>query len=544
MRCRRPPIRWSAVVFAVVGAWCAANSATAAPSWTHIASGLASPVEVAHAGDGSTRLFIAEQGGQIRLIKAGVLQPRPFLDLGGLTVKDSERGLLGIAFHPRYASNRQFYVNYTRAADGATVVARYEASSTDPDVANPASATVVLTIAQPYWNHNGGALKFGPDGHLYIGTGDGGATNDPEGRAQDVNSLLGKILRIDVDHGAPYAIPAGNPFAQGGGRPEIFAVGVRNPWRMSFDRATGDLWFGDVGQDAVEEIDRIAPVSSAGANFGWRVREGNRCTGLSGPVACTDSTLVDPVVTYGHDAGCSVTGGYVYRGTAVPALYGRYVYADFCSGRLWAAEPLTNGAWSPRVLGDTSYFISSFGEDEEGEMYFVDYTLGRLYKFEETAAVPVVEYYNARLDHYFVSALGSDIAALDAGRLPGWTRTGRTFNAYTTRHPGTTPVCRYYMPPAVGDSHFLSADPAECAAVGAKFPAFVLESSAAMHVFLPDLVTGTCPAATRPVYRLWNGRTDSNHRYTTDAGVRDEMVARGFVREGYGPNAVAMCAPL
>lgn len=544
MRLSLPPLRRFILVIAGVGGWLAAGGAAGAPSWTHVASGLASPVEVTHAGDGSRRLFVVEQGGRIRLIKEGLLQSIPFLNLDGLTTKDSERGLLGVAFHPRYASNRQFYVNYTRAGDGATIVARYRASANDPDVADPASATVLLTIAQPYWNHNGGALKFGPDGYLYIGMGDGGATNDPEGRAQDPGSLLGKILRIDVDHGVPYAIPTGNPFAQGGGRPEIFAVGVRNPWRMSFDRATGDLWFGDVGQDAIEEIDRIAPTSSAGVNFGWRVREGNRCTGLSGPVSCTDVALVPPVVTYGHETGCSVTGGYVYRGTAIPTLYGRYVYADFCSGRVWAAEPSANGTWSPRVLGDTSYFISSFGEDEAGELYFVDYTLGRLYKFEETAPVPVVEYFNAALDHFFVSASGSDIAALDEGRLSGWQRTGRTFNAYATAQPGTTPVCRYYIPPALGDSHFLSADPAECSAVGAKFPAFVLESSAAMHVFLPDRAAGTCPAATRPVYRLWNGRSDSNHRYTTDPGIRDEMVARGFVQEGYGPGAVAMCVPL
>ena len=516
----------------------------AAPSWTHVVSGLSAPVEAVHAGDGSGRLFVVEQGGRIRLIKSGSLQATPFLDLGSLTARDGERGLLGVAFHPRFASNRQLYVNYTRAADGATVIARYEASATNPDVVAPASAAILLTIPQPYANHNGGALKFGPDGYLYIAMGDGGAANDPEGRAQDAGSLLGKILRIDVDHGAPYGIPPDNPYASGGGRREIFAVGVRNPWRISFDRATGDLWFGDVGQDAFEEINRIAPASGAGANFGWRVLEGNRCTGLSGPVTCVDSSLKAPVLVYGREAGCSVTGGYVYRGNAVPALYGRYLYGDFCTGRLWAAERLANGSWSPHELGDTTYAISGFGEDETGELYFVDYALGRLYRFEDTAPAPVVEYYNATLDHYFATTLAAEVAALDGGRLAGWTRTGRTFNAYTTERPGTNPVCRYYLPPAVGDSHFLSADPVECAEVGVKFPTFVLESSAVMHVVLPDLVAGACPGGTRPVHRLWNGRGDSNHRYTTDAGVRDEMVARGYVPEGYGPNAVAMCAPL
>ena len=546
MLLRSSPRRSSpaAFAFACAALALAAAETVAAPAWTQVASGLTSPVEVTHAGDGSERLFVVEQDGRIRLIKSGALLPGPFVDLGALTARDGERGLLGVAFHPRYATNRQFFVNYTRRSDGATIIARYQASATDPDVADAASATILLTIPQPYSNHNGGALKFGGDGYLYIAMGDGGAGNDPEGRAQDPGTLLGKILRIDVDGASPYAIPAGNPYANGGGRPEIFAVGVRNPWRMSFDRATGDLWFGDVGQDAFEEVDRIAPSSGAGANFGWRVQEGNRCTGLTGPVACHDPALTPPVIVYGRDSGCSISGGYVYRGTRVPALYGQYIYGDFCSGRLWAATQLAGGTWSARELGDTAHAISGFGEDEAGELYFVDYALGRLYKFEEGGTVPVVEYYHAALDHYFVTAVPAEIAALDAQRLAGWARTGYTFNAYTANPPATSPVCRYYLPPAAGDSHFLSADPAECGAVGAMFPAFVLESPAVMHVFLPNSASGACPSATRPVYRLWNGRVDSNHRFTTEADVRDQMVARGYVREGYGPDAVAMCAPI
>ena len=202
-------------------------------------------------------------------------------------------------------------MDYTRASDGATVIARYLASAANPDVADPASATILLVIAQPYANHNGGALRFGPDGYLYIGMGDGGSGNDPEARAQDKTTLLGKILRIDVDSGNPYAIPTGNPYANGvGGRPEIFAIGLRNPWRFSFDRTTGDFWIGDVGQGAVEEIDVLPAGTGAGANFGWRMVEGNVCTGLSGPVTCSDPTLTAPVLTYTHSVGCSVTGGY------------------------------------------------------------------------------------------------------------------------------------------------------------------------------------------------------------------------------------------
>ncbi len=532
--------RWLAIAFAT---GLGSGVAAAAPNWTVAASGLNAPIEIVHAGDGTQRLFVVEQGGRIRVLKNGQPVGTPFLDLGGLTARDGERGLLGAAFHPRYATDGRFFVNYTRAADGATVIASYRASAANPDRADAASAVVLLTIPQPYSNHNGGALKFGPDGMLYIGMGDGGSGNDPEGRAQDPASLLGKILRIDVDHGNPYTIPPGNPFVAGGGRPEIFALGVRNPWRMSFDRATGDLWIGDVGQDAFEEIDRLPVSTGAGANLGWRVLEGNRCTGLSGPVTCTNTTLSGPVITYGHGEGCSVTGGYVYRGSGMPVLQGQYLYADFCSGRLWAARRDGTGAWVPQLLDDTPYSISGFGEDEAGELYFADYASGSIYRMSDTGPVAALEFYHAAFDHYFVTTLPAELAALDSGRLSGWMRTGLWFTAYGTAQPGTLPVCRYYLPPAAGDSHFFSASAAECAEVGIRFPLFTLETAAAMYMFLPDPVTGACPAGTTPVYRLWNGRSDSNHRYTTSAPVRDAMLAQGHVAEGYGPGAVAMCAP-
>src|SRR6185369_13986806 len=251
-------------------------------------------------------------------VRNGALLATPYLNLSGLVLAGGEQGLLGLAFHPQYATNRQFYVNYTRAGDGATVIARYTAPTAASDTADPASAQVLLVIAQPYTNHNGGAMKFGADGFLYIGMGDGGSGNDPEARAQDRTTLLGKILRIDVDHGTLYAIPPTNPWASGtGGLPEIFAVGLRNPWRFSFDRTTGDFWIGDVGQGAVEEIDLLP--AGAGANLGWRVVEGNQCTGLSGPVTCSDPSLTAPVITYTHALGCSVTGGFRYRGAQVPS---------------------------------------------------------------------------------------------------------------------------------------------------------------------------------------------------------------------------------
>lgn len=366
--------------------------AAAAIIWNKVFSGLSQPVDIVSPRDGTGRLFLVQQTGAIRVVRNGAIQPTSFIDLSGLITPGGEQGLLGLAFHPQYATNRQFFVNYTRAGDGATIVARYTANPNNPDIADPQSATTLLTIAQPYSNHNGGSVKFGADGFLYIGMGDGGSSNDPQLRAQDKTTLLGKILRIDVNSGNPYAIPPGNPFPNGvGGLPEIFAIGLRNPWRISFDRLNGDFWIGDVGQGAVEEIDLLPAGAGAGANLGWRVLEGNQCTGLSGPVTCTDPTLTAPVITYTHTVGCSVTGGFVYRGQAVPALVGQYLYGDFCSGRLWAAQKNGAGQWIPALLGDTTFGISAFGEDEAGELYFADYGAGDIYKFADNApASPIL----------------------------------------------------------------------------------------------------------------------------------------------------------
>lgn len=362
--------------------------ASAAVSLQAVVSGLQAPTDVVHAGDGSNRLFVVEQGGSIRILRNGTLQATPFLDVSALLSGGGERGLLGLAFHPGYAANGYLYIYYTRAADGAVTVARYTRSAGNPDLADPTSGQVLLTIAKPYANHNGGAIRFGPDGFLYLGVGDGGSGNDPHAYAQDTTVLLGKILRIDVDRGTPYAIPGDNPFAgNGSARPEIWAVGVRNPWRIAFDRATGDLWIGDVGQNEREEVDRVPRGTPGGMNFGWRMREGTRCTGLSGPYPCPSAALTDPVLEYDHTQGCSITGGVVYRGRMAAVLRGSYLYADYCSGRIWSARPAGGGAWSSREILRTVYRITTFGEDEQGEAYAADQAGGVLYRFVAPPAI-------------------------------------------------------------------------------------------------------------------------------------------------------------
>jgi glucose/arabinose dehydrogenase len=330
-----------------------------------VMSGLVSPVYLTHARDGSGRLFVVEQGGVIRMLGPGASIPTVFLDITARVLAGGERGLLGLAFHPQYRANGRLFVNYTRRPDGATVVAEYQVSA-DPDVARPETERILLTIAQPFANHNGGMIEFGPDAFLYIGTGDGGSANDPGNRAQNVDELLGKILRIDVDQagaGLPYGIPPDNPFAGAGtGRPEIYALGLRNPFRFSFDRGTGRLLVGDVGQGAWEEID----IVTRGANLGWRVFEGHHCTGLDAAL-CAGGAFTPPIAEYAHAAGrCSVTGGYIYRGAGGVFVPGTYVFGDFCTGEIFA---LVNGA--PTVLLDTTLNISAFGEDQTGEIYVV-----------------------------------------------------------------------------------------------------------------------------------------------------------------------------
>lgn len=356
-------------------------------SVVEVVDGLDSPLLVTHAGDGSGRIFIVEQGGTIRVVQGGALLPTPFLDITNLVSCCGEQGLLGLAFPPDYSEKDYFYVNYTDNS-GDTVVARYDVSA-NPNVADSDSEEVVLTVDQPYSNHNGGHLAFGPDGYLYIGLGDGGSGGDPDNNAQDPTTLLGKMLRIDVEAGVvPYAIPADNPFV---GDPttldEIWALGLRNPWRYSFDRLTGDLYIGDVGQTELEEIDFQAASSDGGENYGWRCYEGTEPYNLAGCEVPSEYTF--PVEEYSHNLGCAVTGGYVYRGEQYPRLDGVYFYGDYCSGRIWGLQESGTG-WESLELLDTSLFISSFGEDEAGNLFLTDLVGGAVYEVVDSVAEETV----------------------------------------------------------------------------------------------------------------------------------------------------------
>jgi glucose/arabinose dehydrogenase len=341
-----------------------------------IATGLADVVSITNAGD--NRLFVTLQNGLVMIHDGTRVLPEPFLDIRSLVTSGGERGLLSVAFHPDYALNGLFYVNYTNTG-GHTVVARYSVLPQNPNRANQSSAVPILTINQPFPNHNGGQLQFGPDRYLYIGTGDGGSGGDPNNRAQNLGDLLGKMLRIDVDGASPYAIPASNPFVgRTGARPEIWSFGLRNPWRFSFDRASGDLWIADVGQGKWEEIDYQPAASIGGENYGWRRMEGSHC--FNPPSNCNTGALVLPVIEYDHDSGCSVTGGYVYRGSMSPRLNGMYIYGDYCSGKIWGATRNADGSVTTRDLLDVSFNISTFGEDVNGEVYVGGYSNGTLYR--------------------------------------------------------------------------------------------------------------------------------------------------------------------
>lgn len=358
------------------------SSAPALPqiALTKAVSGLTQPVHITHAGDGSGRLFVVEQNGRIRIFRDGLLLAAPFLDITGRVSCCGERGLLSVAFPAGFATKRYFYVNYTDLS-GDTVVARYRVTA-NQDVADPGSEESLLRVTQPFANHNGGLILFGPDGFLYVGMGDGGSAGDPLNNAQSPSSLLGKMLRIDVESGtAPYGIPASNPFVTNAAfRPEIWALGLRNPWRFTFDPLSRDLYIADVGQDSFEEVNFQPAAGSGGENYGWRIMEGAHCFN---PNPCNQTGLALPVAEYNHSLGCSITGGLVYRGRAFPRMEGLYLYGDFCSGRIWGLR--RNGTdWQNSLLLESSLTISTFGGDEAGELYLADYAKGDIYRVTDT----------------------------------------------------------------------------------------------------------------------------------------------------------------
>jgi glucose/arabinose dehydrogenase len=338
------------------------------------ADGFTRPVYLTHAGDGSGRLFVVEQAGVIRIVRDGKISATPFLDIRDRVESGGEKGLLSVAFHPKYKENGRFFVNYIARKQGVlkSIIAEYNVSQKNPDIADRAER-VILEIEQPFANHNGGLNKFGPDGFLYIGMGDGGAAGDPLNAGQSLDTLLGKMLRIDVER-EPYAIPQDNPFVgRADVQGEIWAYGLRNPWRFSFDRCTERLFAGDVGQNRLEEIDLI----EKGKNYGWRIMEGSQC--FDPPSLCNTQGLELPIAEYDHSLGCSVTGGYVYRGTQFPTLIGHYLFGDYCSGRIWSLTEDPQGRWTMRQLIDSPFSISSFGEDEQGELYVIHYG-GAIYR--------------------------------------------------------------------------------------------------------------------------------------------------------------------
>jgi glucose/arabinose dehydrogenase len=346
---------------------------------TPVISGFTKPVHLTHAGDGSGRLFVVEQAGRILVVKKSQVNPLPFLDIVSLVGSNgNEQGLLSVAFHPDYVNNGYFWVYYTDK-QGDTVVARYQVSD-NPDVADPTSATTVLNQSQPYVNHNGGQLVFGPDGYLYIGLGDGGAANDPRNNGQSLNTWLGKIIRIDVNNAQPYGVPADNPFVgHDQALFEIWSYGWRNPWRISFDRATGDMYIGDVGQNQYEEVDVELADTPGGQNYGWRIMEGAHCF-ESDSCDPAGQGLVMPVAEYDHSQGCSITGGYVYRGSQSPSLAGIYFYGDYCSGLIWGLRRQADGDWEQALLLQSGHTISSFGEDEAGELYLLNHNTGEVFQ--------------------------------------------------------------------------------------------------------------------------------------------------------------------
>ena len=383
----RPPLAVALAGLLAAAACGSGEPATTAPpegtvplGLQEVASGLSFPVYLTAPPGDASRLFIVERGGAIRIVKEGALLATPFLDLTGRVGTVGEQGLFCLAFDPGYATNGRFVVHYTDVS-GNTVVSAFRVATDDPDRADPASEAVLLTVEQPFTNHNGGQILFGPDGMLYVGLGDGGGTGDPEGRGQSLTDLLGDILRLDVSAGAGYTVPPDNPFVgRTDARPELWSVGLRNPWRFTFDPVTGDLYIADVGEHAWEEVDVVTAAQGAGrgANFGWSAMEGRHCFGDAG---CDPSRYTLPVLEYSHSEGCSVIGGFVYRGAAIPALQGHYFYADYCEGwvrsfRLQDGLAVEPQRWPTLAAGGA---VPGLGQDAAGELYVLS-AEGRVFR--------------------------------------------------------------------------------------------------------------------------------------------------------------------
>jgi len=373
------------------------------------ATGLTAPVEITNAND--SRLFVVQQNGIIKIIQPnGTINGADFMNISSKVLYGGERGLLGLAFHPQYSTNGYFFIYYNNIANGNITVARYSVNPTNPDIADPTTEKILLSIPKPFDNHNGGSIHFAPDGNLWIVTGDGGSGGDPNNNAQNKNSLLGKMLRIDVNATGPYNIPAGNPFAGTGvdGADEIWAYGLRNAWKFSFDTVTGNAMIADVGQGAIEEINKM-PVTQAGINYGWRCYEGNNAYNTAGCAAM--STMTFPIAVYDHSGGkCSITGGYVYRGTQYPALQGKYFFADYCSTQIGILNTDNSVVWTPASSGNN---FSTFGQNSQKELFVAAVNSGKIFKIttgtlgtEETSEFnPIYIHPNPASEKVFVEGL-------------------------------------------------------------------------------------------------------------------------------------------
>ena len=421
---------WFRRLFLVVAIF-AAREANASIQASLVASGIPNLVDIEHAGD--SRLFLVDQDGRILIHDGTAVLATPFLDIRSIVLFSGEQGLLGLAFHPDYAANGFFYVNYTSNA-GDIVVARYRAAPPGGNVADSASAMVVLSVPHPAnSNHNGGQIRFGPDRYLYVSTGDGGGGGDQANNAQNLGSLLGKILRLDVDGGAPYAIPPTNPFVKtANARPEIWSYGLRNPWRFTFDRVTGDMFIADVGQGLWEEIN-FEPAATGGRNYGWRRMEGTHCFNPSSN--CDTGALVPPIVEYPHSLGCSVTGGFRYRGSAMPEHAGTYFFADYCSGRIWGATPDGDGSWTAVQLLDTSFLIATFGEDAAGNIYVGNRGAGELHRLMPASARRRLTISRSGTGTGLIESSG---AAIYCGTICGVEANSGTFTLEVTPDAGVT----------------------------------------------------------------------------------------------------------